>query len=318
MGRSTMGVPGIDGFVFTVEVRPHEGRDGGTASVDDTRERKFKVIAALAKYAPFPSGISASIEDSEGSSYFVVPQGVTQVNVQGPCGTMQMFTNKAGELARVSQNCVATGWKDALVKFIRSLAPFLDQVSYAADVPVVIEKLYCHDPTNGVHVASFTTPYDPTPLPAGALVIEPMLPLYALYREAKNSSSSYYKLLCYHKILEGIYRVTRPELRRKAHEQSISVQAEREKVPSHSELKDFEGQPIGRPIRQVYDELLTPRFRDAVAHFSVDNGTILTTSDHESSSRFASFVLLAEICAREVIRCEEAAHLSFLHGGGKP
>lgn len=139
--RSALGVPGIDGFVFTVEVSPHEGRDGGTTSVDDTTERKFRVVAALAKYAPFPSGVSASIEDNEGSSYFVVPQGMTQVNVQGRQGPMQMFTNRAGELARVSQHCMATGWQDALAKFTGELAPFLDHVSYAADVPVVIEKL---------------------------------------------------------------------------------------------------------------------------------------------------------------------------------
>ena len=112
-----MGVPGIDGFVFTVEVRPDEGLDGGTTGVDDTTERKFRVVAALAKYAPFPIGVSASIEDGEGSSYFVVPQGATQGSVQGRRGTMQMFTNSAGELARVSQECLAAGWQDALVKF---------------------------------------------------------------------------------------------------------------------------------------------------------------------------------------------------------
>jgi methylamine utilization protein MauJ len=313
-----MGVPGIDGFVFTVEVRPHEGRDGGTASVDDAREREFRVVAALAKYAPFPSAISASIGDFEGGSYFVVPKNVTQVSVQGPCGTMRMFTNTAGELARVSQNCVATGWKDALRQFTRGLAPFLDHVSYAADVPVVIEKLYCHDPANGVHVASFKTPYGPAPLPVGALVVDALLPLYALYREAKNSSSNYYKLLCYQKILEGIYKSTRPTLRRKAKEQGIELQAEGEKVPAHPELADFDGTPVGRPIGQVYADLLTPKFRDAVAHFSLRDGTMLIISDYEWSSRFSAVVLLAEVCAREVIRSEEVAHLFFLHAGGKP
>jgi hypothetical protein len=64
-----MGVPGIDGFVFTVEVRPHEGRHGGTASVDDARERESEVVAALATYAPFPSGISALIGDFEGDGH---------------------------------------------------------------------------------------------------------------------------------------------------------------------------------------------------------------------------------------------------------
>jgi hypothetical protein len=301
-----------------VEVRPHEGRDGGIASVDDAREREFTVVAALAKYAPFPSDVNASIEDGAGNSYFVVPTGVTQVNVQGPCGTMLMFTNVSGELARVSQKCVATGWKDALRTFTRGLAPFLDHVAYVADVPVVIEKLYCHDPTNGVHVASFKTPYGPTPLPVEGLVVEALLSVYALYREAKNTSSNYYKLLCYHKILEGIYTFTRPELRRKAREQGIDLQVERERVPDHPELCDFEGHPVGRPIRQIYDEMLTPKFRDAVAHFSLRDGALLMTSDYEWSSRFAAVVLLAEVCAREVIRSEEVSQLSFLRAGGKP
>lgn len=316
--RAAMGVPGIDGFLFTVEVRPQDGLDGGTTAVDDTRERQFRVIAALAKYAPFPSEVRTSIAEDEGSSYFVAPQGVTQVDIQGPCGAMQGYTNRSGELARLSQDCIATGWKEALVKFTCSLSPFLDHSSYAADVPVVIEKLYCHDPANGVHVASFKTPYASTLLPVGAPVVIALHPHYALYREAKNSSSNYYKLLCYHKILEGIYKVTRPDLRRKAREQNIAIQSEREVVPVHPELDGFNGQPVGRPIRQIYDDVLTPEFRNAVAHFSLDNGSMLTISDHESSTRFASIALLAELCAREVIRCEEASHLAFLRRGGKP
>jgi hypothetical protein len=125
-------------------------------------------------------------------------------------------------------------------------------------------------------------------------------------------------LLCYHKILEGIYTSTRPELRRKAREQGIDIQLEREKVPAHPELVDFEGQPVGRSIRHVYDKILTPRFRDAVAHFSLRDGTMLMVSDYEWSLRFSSVVLLAEICAREVIRTEEVGHHSFLRVGGKP
>src|SRR5215471_13305731 len=161
--RSLVGVPGIDGFLFTVEVRPSAGLTGSTKPIQDTREREFRVVAALGKYAPFPAGISASIAESEGSSYFIVPQNVTGVDIKGPSGALRVFTNKAGELARVEQVCVATGWNDAFLKFTRALAPFLDHVSYVADVPVVVEKLYCHDAANGVHVASFKTPYAPTP-----------------------------------------------------------------------------------------------------------------------------------------------------------
>jgi hypothetical protein len=63
---------------------------------------------------------------------------------------------------------------------------------------------------------------------------------------------------------------------------------------------------------------LTKGLRDPVAHFRLNDGTTLTTSDYGESSRFASFVLLAELCAREVMRCEEAIHLAFLRGGGRP
>lgn len=308
--------PGIQGHLIIVDSIQEETRSS-EAQISDTTLREFEVKAALAKYNPFLDSIEFAVTDGQGESYFLVPTETEIVNVATPEGPFSLYKNQRNELATIAYRCIAPSWQEAFRKFIAGITPFLDTLCYHADAPVVIQRLYCIDSANRVSVASYRSPYaHATVNPHEGEIPRELIPVYALYREATNSQSNYYRFLCYYKILEGIFSHLRPQLMQKARSQNIKISTRRETVPQHAELVADSSPYVGQSIHTLFKDEFTPQYRDAVAHFALDSGTLLNVNDYISTARFTDIILVSQVCAREVISTQEDYYNQFYRQGG--
>jgi len=132
-----------------------------------------------------------------------------------------------------------------------------------------------------------------------------LAPVYGLYREAKNASSPFYRFLCYFKILEGVFGLLRRDLFGRARKRGVSLTKQKEVIPDHSELQTLAPELIGCSIKDYFDNTLRKQFRDAVAHYILDSGRIITPSDPQAVAAFVNVILPAELCCRVVIEQHE-------------
>jgi len=178
--------------------------------------------------------------------------------------------------------------------------------------------LECRDDQNHITTTSYRTPYASVAISQGlGQVATPLFPIYALYREALNADSNFYKFLCLHKIFEGIFAEVRPKLFRLSREQGVSLTTRQEAVPEDPELRLSQPQYIGRKVQEIFNRECQDQYRHSVAHFALSDGTVLNPSSHRESARFAGVIYLARICARQVINTQEAYFVEFFRLGGK-
>jgi hypothetical protein len=133
----------------------------------------------------------------------------------------------------------------------------------------------------------------------------PMKPVYAMYREAKNTTSYFYKFLCYFKILEGLLGKMNADIHRNAKKHSVSLQVVKLIVPDHPELPEQYKVYVGKQIKYFFDSVLTPQFRQAAAHFITNKGEVLDMSDPRHVRRFSTVTLILELCVRAAIENHE-------------
>jgi hypothetical protein len=63
---------------------------------------------------------------------------------------------------------------------------------------------------------------------------------------------------------------------------------------------------VGKSVKQFFDDILEPEFRNAMAHFAASDGSVLHMSDYSHQLRFADIMLITEQCVRTVIANHEA------------
>jgi hypothetical protein len=132
-----------------------------------------------------------------------------------------------------------------------------------------------------------------------------MAPVYAMYREAKNSFSDFYKFLCCYKILEGLLGTLRARVFVYARDRNIELERPKEKVPDLPEISPRFQTYVGKSIKAFFDEVLTPQFRNAAAHFVTDDGEILNMSSPDHIGSYAEILFVTESCVRTTIEVHE-------------
>jgi hypothetical protein len=297
--------PGLPCEMVTVPVfRGDQRKD--LDRLNDKQLRKFVVNARLAKSADPPAGIDFSIGPQFGGSFVLAQPDALFSKIYMPNGVCVVEHNERRELANIRYECEATSSGDARGKFMRDIAPFLDHLSYVADTPLHVAQIHCEDTVNQVQAVSCIVPHRTVTLnPHAASVIAALLPIYALYREAKVSNSPFYKFLCYYKIMEGIYKHVRPETVKKAKERNIKLTMQREVVPDNEELRVTSTNLIGKPIQPLFETTFSNDFRHQVAHYIRDDGAILNVSDYAAFSEFGNKLYLMECCVRVVVAAQE-------------
>ena len=300
-----LGSPGIQGELHVLAQIPGERRSD-LDRLNDMSSRAFKVYAQLSKLPPTTGSISADFTEKTGSSYFLVPPNFAMHRVDTSFGSFHIRKNDNGEMSLVEFECVSTDVASAHKQFANAVLPFLDHLSYVANSPIYVLTIRVEDPTNHRTSFNFTSPYRPAVVEnhAERLFLE-MKPIYSMYREARNASSGFYRFLCFYKILEGLLGKMRADARKRATAQGVELRASRELVPDSAEYSSSLRPYVGKSIKKFFDEVLTPKFRNAVAHFVTDDGTVLQMSDPDHLNQFANIMLVSELCVRTVIAAHE-------------
>ena len=166
-----------------------------------------------------------------GSSFLKISK---DFSIRTPEGEIRCEQNANGEMALLRFQCSVSSIVEARRKFIRAVSPPLDYWSFIIDAPIYISMTQVIDIKNKVGTYRFTPPYRTFALnPHEKQLSVRLLPVYALYREAKNTQSPYYKYLCYYKILEGVFTYLRPSFFKISKENGIEYES-KERTSSRS------------------------------------------------------------------------------------
>ncbi|HDR9101592.1 TPA: hypothetical protein QDA86_004991 [Burkholderia vietnamiensis] len=302
------GPAGIKGEIHVVPQFASDGRSD-MARLQDDAEREFAVSARLSKTPPSTEQIMGNFDENDGDSYLTAPHDAVMLRAETSEGTFEAKKNRLGELSLVEFTCRATSVSDARSKFQLAVLPFLDKLAYEANCPIFVATTRIEDRQNQCTTVDCTWPYRKAIVnPHEAAIYPEMKPVYAMYREAQNSHSDFYKFLCYYKILEGIFRHIRINTFRTARENGVVLQRIRDMVPQSAEIPEEFRQYSGTPLQSFFDSVMTPEFRNALAHFAEDDGAVLDMSSPDHIKRYSGILFIAELCAREAIKNQE--HLS--------
>ncbi|TDR36994.1 hypothetical protein DFR29_12630 [Tahibacter aquaticus] len=296
-----LGPAGIRGELDVLAMVPNETRTDSQRLNDATR-RSFKVTARLSK-APIPANdIKGDFNENDGTSYIYLPEGSRLGRVRCPDGVFEIQKNELGQQSLIEFSCEACSATEARALFHKTALPFLDHLAYVANCPMFVVGLRIDDPNNLRTTVDYISPHREVTLNAHAFSANPDLtPIYALYRDAKNSHSDFYTFLCYHKILDGLLGTRRIALREKARQRNAILSRLRDLVPADKYIADSFRAWIGMPIKKFFDEVMTPQFRNAVAHFILKDGSVLNLSDPNEIQRYSDILYISELCVREVI-----------------
>ena len=304
-----LGPPGHEGNLILSFAKEPDDRTE-RERMTDSSEREFDVMCTLGRCPSSSGELQAGIAPSDGDSFLLVPDAVESVFLDTTAGRVTLSKNKRGELAGARMKCTATSHSKALDTLNQALAPWLDYYSFEANVPVVIGTLHSIDAKNRTVSTSFVSPHKSVIVPEGVGAVSPEIqPVYALYREAKNTSSNYYKFLCYYRILEGIYGggKLRANLMRSARKAGVDSGWSADRVPPTLGTDGLPASFVGRAISDVFNRELKTEYRRNVAHFRAKDGTILNPSSYSWNSKFAQVVRVAEACVRTAIESYEKA-----------
>lgn len=300
-----LGLPGTKGQLHVLGILRNGQRRDEDRLYDQT-ERPFKVFGQLSKNPPSTGNIKGDFNAEDGNSYLALPDHAVFSRVRCADGVFEIKKNSAGEKSIVEFDCVATNPVNAKRKFQTSVLPFLDYLSFLANCPVVVGMLRVEDPKNDRTFIEYVSPYRKTMVnPHVANLFLELAPVYAMYREAKNSCSDFYKFLCYYKILEGLLGALRANVFSRARASHIDLPRPKETVPPYSEIPDKYKTHIGKPIKAFFDGVLTPKFRNAVAHFITDDGAVLNMSSPEHIDNYGELLYVLELCVRMVVESHE-------------
>jgi len=198
--------------------------------------------------------------------------------------------------------CEATSSVAARAQFHEAAAASVDHLSYAMNLPVVLAQITIVDTKHGITTAELIPPYPAKQLSLSVSKIHPTLaPAYAMYREAKNAGSPFYRFFCLYKILEGLLVFLRGELYEKAKAKQINLPKFTAKVPAYEHMADELQQYVGKPMHKFFEEVLQTNFRNSLAHFANDTGAALDVNGLQEIERYSKVVHLTDLCCREAI-----------------
>lgn len=303
-----LGPAGVAGELVVVAVMKNETRRDEDR-LHDATTRPFRVFAKLGKTALVAEYIKGDFDAEDGESYVVLPPEAVAARVRWGGYMMEFKKNSRGEKSLIEFECTAASVREAKAAFLSFSLPFLDHLAYAMNCPIFVQTIRIEDVNNQVQSIDYVSPYRKAAVtqPVTELPTE-LRPVFAMYREAKNSHSDFYKFLCYHKILDGLLGTLRSSINARARKQNVELVKRRELVPSDPEIALAYRKHCGTPIKSFYDGVLTHQFRNAIAHFITKDGAILNLSEPLTIARHSEVMYVAELCVRAMIE----SHLDLL------
>lgn len=301
-----LGAPGAPVTLTAVAIMPNEQRSDKSRLLDTSR-RSFRVAMLLVRETGFLDAIKGDFTKEDGSSHVRAQSGSTMLKVATAGGTFEIELNAKSEFSMISMRVEATTANEARNTAHDAVAPFLDHLAFMAQTPILTGLTRVEDEKNQLTTLVLVAPEQVvTLIPGGQTLFEELAPIYALYREFKNAVSPFYRLLCAYKIMEGVYGVLRKAARERAKSVGVRLCIPKEVVPNHPDIAPDLRNLIGKPIKSVCDNILQKRYRDAAAHFLVQETIVLKVSSAAERSKFSEMAFLCDLCAQIVIRNHEA------------
>lgn len=270
----------------------------------DTTPRKFRISARLAKGIETASNIDINFDfqKTSGDSLFVVPKNVSYMKIETLEGIFFFHPNEKKCLSTVQFECTSKSSFEARQLFHRIVGPSLDHLAYIGNSPLHVVQVTVIDEVHNISSTEILSPYPLVTLNPGIGKVPGVLaPVYAMYREAKNAASPFYKFFCLYKILEGLLKTLRGKLYQEAKAKGILLPPLEAKVPYYSDISASQKPYIGKSITRFFEEFLTTHFRNSMAHFISDEGAVLNVNEMDGIERYSAVVHITDLCCREVI-----------------
>jgi len=315
LSQKPWGVPGEDHQLWVVPMMA--GESEATAR-DKIRSApgSYKVQLLLSRPGyPFTAEREQKfIDDIVGDSHIVIakpadqrkdPKDVDHVQLQASGhGRLVIFKglpNENGYLGKlIVEQVAATGFDDAEATVYEALAPFLSAWSLHLDIPVHVETIQVTNLQTQTNSLRVRTPSFEMTFAGG---ISPQLTdefceYASLYREGMNSNSSFYRFLCFYKIIESL-TFRRGRLNEAAKNAGQPVHRPREVMPNNETellvlLKEvypwrqqwdsfalsqiLPPEAMGKRLNGIRDKYLNP-LRVGIAHALLKSGEIRITLD---------------------------------------
>jgi hypothetical protein len=296
-----MGPPGVVTHLHVVPVFQNDKR-GDEDRLKDLTPRAFRVTARLAKNNEAQPSIDFSFDEGSGDSLFSTPDNISYLQVETVGGKFFFYPNSERRLSTVRFDCTARSSGEAKRLFHRIVGPALDHLAYVAKTPLHVVQISVFDELHHISSTDILCPYPVVGLKQGLGKVPGLLaPVYAMYREAVNATSPFYKFFCLYKILEGLLKSLPGRLHTEAKVKGVSLPPLRAKVPEYADIPSDQKPYVGKSITRFFDEFLTNKFRNSMAHFISDEGAALNVNEMEEMERYSAVVHIADLCCREVI-----------------
>jgi hypothetical protein len=298
-----LGPPGFQEILILSPGTDADTKETHEARLRDKSLRPFQVYCYLSKTISWTQKIDLELRENDNGSHIWFQDEVVNLIVKTPSGADYVFhKNENNEISSIDAYYMAHGYSEAFSGFLDGINPALDRIAFICNVPIYFSKVIAVDRKNSIQYAMIDIPYSKKSFTGGIdSVPGELMPVFALYREAKNNVSPFYRFMCYYKILEGFFKSLRSNVIRDIRKIDPDFKPTRLTIPENEDLRKFSPQYIGQGIQKVYDDYLTVEFRNAIAHFVIDGSTPLNLSEYKTDTKYQNILHICELCVREVI-----------------
>ena len=298
-----LGPPGTLRYLMIV---PKFGPDDQNSDerVKDKTPRKFQVSARFSiDSQPLPNlKMDFNFDNNSGDSLFLFPEGAAYIDIETNEGTFKLFPNKNRRLSTARFDFIANSVGEAQQSFSEIIGPLLDHMVYVTNTPLHIVQISAFDELHQISGSNIYSPYTLTTIGHSFAKVTPLLaPVYAMYREAVNATSPFYKFFCFYKILEGLLKPLAADIYKEAKQKSITLPSLKAKVPSFPDIPENQKKYIGKSVKHFFEEFLTNNYRNEMAHFILDDGAVLNVNKTRDKERFTEAIQITRLCCNEVI-----------------
>lgn len=185
----------------------------------------------------------------------------------------------------------------------RAVSGLLGMLSFQGNAPLHISREIVRDPQSGW--ARFWIL-----LPAPSVVLgdvrlrmsHELRPVYALWRESRNSRSYFYRFLCLFKVVEGLLETILPRVIKELTKAGKTFEPiSRRVIPDDKEIKRVTPEFVGMKFTRVRDEL-RGQYRHALAHFALDNRPPMDLDDPKNRHEYERLFPVVDHLASSLIR----------------
>jgi hypothetical protein len=330
---------GVPGEEHRVIVAPVFKGTGGPSEADIRGQRgSYRVQFLLARpgYPITKEREHKFIDDVVGTSHIriVKPKAERQHNdadsivlqLLGKNYRIAGLADKDGFLGKLVCELEADNSQAAETEAYGSLAPFLSAWSMNVDIPIHIETIQVTNLTTHVSFLRAVTPHFEMNFGGGtqSFFLDEFCQYASIYREGLNTNSSFYRFLCFYKIIESLIS----KRGREAHAKRLAGKDPRrgyETIPTKMEdilallkrlypwrekwdqmalMQIFPPEVLGEKVTTIRDK----RFRSlrvGIAHALLDSGEITVILDKmEYIQEVNKWLPLCRICARWMLLSE--------------